>query len=111
MARLITARENASALVLVAVVGREPREVADVVVKDVEAWVPFSQSSSRNAEEAERPRNDRSSQTRTMGTTATLFVARRPRPTNSCITPGQPPKGAKMRTDARNMSRRGRSDR
>ena len=44
MARLITAREDASALVLVAVVGREPRAAADVVVKDVEAWLPFSQT-------------------------------------------------------------------
>jgi hypothetical protein len=28
-------------LVWVAVVGREPRAAADVVVKDVEAWSPF----------------------------------------------------------------------
>jgi hypothetical protein len=34
-----TAREDASALVSLAVVGREPRAAADVVVKDVEAWV------------------------------------------------------------------------
>jgi hypothetical protein len=34
-----TAREDASALVSLAVVGREPRAEADVVVKDVEAWV------------------------------------------------------------------------
>ena len=32
------------ALVSVAVVGREPRAGADVVVKDVEAWLPFSQT-------------------------------------------------------------------
>jgi hypothetical protein len=40
-----TATEGASALVWVAVVGRERRAVADVAVKDVEAWLPFSQSS------------------------------------------------------------------
>ena len=40
-------------LVWVAVVGRERRAVADVAVKDVEAWLPFSQSSLPNAEEAE----------------------------------------------------------
>ena len=34
-----TAREDASAWVSLAVVGREPRAAADVVVKDVEAWV------------------------------------------------------------------------
>jgi hypothetical protein len=44
-----TAREDASALVFVAVVGREQCAVADVVVKDVEAWSLFSQSSSPNA--------------------------------------------------------------
>jgi hypothetical protein len=31
-------------LVSVAVVGREPRAGADAVVKDVEAWLPFSQT-------------------------------------------------------------------
>ena len=31
-------------MVLVAVVGRERRAVADVAVKDVEAWLPFSQT-------------------------------------------------------------------
>ena len=39
MACPITAREDASAWVSLAVVGREPRAEADVVVKDVEAWV------------------------------------------------------------------------
>jgi len=34
----LTAKENAWALVLAAVVGRERRAMADVVVKDVEAW-------------------------------------------------------------------------
>jgi hypothetical protein len=34
-----TAREDASAWVSLAAVGREPRAEADVVVKDVEAWV------------------------------------------------------------------------
>jgi hypothetical protein len=37
-----TAREDASALVLAAVVGRERRAAVDVVVKDVEARLPFS---------------------------------------------------------------------
>jgi hypothetical protein len=37
-----TSGEAASALVSVAVVGREPRVEADVVVKDGEAWVPSS---------------------------------------------------------------------
>ena len=36
-------------MVFVAVVGREQCAVADVVVKDVEAWSLFSQSSSPNA--------------------------------------------------------------
>jgi hypothetical protein len=40
-----TAKEDASALASVAVVGRERRAAADAVVKDVEAWSPFSQPS------------------------------------------------------------------
>jgi hypothetical protein len=42
----VTARADASALVLVAVVFREPRAAADLEGKDVEACLPFCQSSS-----------------------------------------------------------------
>src|SRR5262249_14218197 len=41
--RILTARVGASALVLVVVVGHEPHAAVDAAVKDVEAWLPFSQ--------------------------------------------------------------------
>src|SRR5262249_27399515 len=41
--RILTARVVASALVLGVVVGHEPHAAVDAAVKDVEAWLPFSQ--------------------------------------------------------------------
>jgi hypothetical protein len=44
MAPVLTGMGDASSLASVAVAGREPRAAADEVVKDVEAWLPFSQT-------------------------------------------------------------------